>query len=183
MRIVSLLAVTAAMAVAAPAYAQTYVSGTQTFNSVGDQIGSNFDIVTLSSVSGTFTTPGLYDIYNVSFTVGTNATVAATTNGSFPNNSITIGGTPYTFAVPYTIAISSSDTLTFNPFTTTMGGLNFAFNLLSLSSGGATVTGVLRANVSAVPEPAAWAMMLFGFGAIGFAMRRRNAVRTSVSYG
>lgn len=30
---------------------------------------------------------------------------------------------------------------------------------------------------SAVPEPAAWAMMLLGFGAIGYAMRRRRSLR------
>lgn len=29
-------------------------------------------------------------------------------------------------------------------------------------------------TTSAVPEPATWAMMLFGFGAIGFGMRRRK---------
>jgi hypothetical protein len=29
---------------------------------------------------------------------------------------------------------------------------------------------------AAVPEPATWAMMLFGFGAIGYSMRRRRAV-------
>lgn len=29
-------------------------------------------------------------------------------------------------------------------------------------------------SVAAVPEPATWMMMLFGFGAIGFAMRRRS---------
>lgn len=30
------------------------------------------------------------------------------------------------------------------------------------------------ANIAAVPEPAAWALMLLGFGGIGFAMRRRR---------
>ena len=35
---------------------------------------------------------------------------------------------------------------------------------------------------SAVPEPATWAMMLMGFGAIGFAMRRRQKLTTRVSY-
>ena len=30
------------------------------------------------------------------------------------------------------------------------------------------------ANVGAVPEPATWATMLIGFGAVGFAMRRRK---------
>ena len=29
-------------------------------------------------------------------------------------------------------------------------------------------------NITAVPEPATWAMMLLGFGAVGFAMRRRR---------
>jgi hypothetical protein len=30
-------------------------------------------------------------------------------------------------------------------------------------------------NVAAVPEPGTWAMMLLGFGAIGFSMRRRRS--------
>lgn len=34
----------------------------------------------------------------------------------------------------------------------------------------------------AVPEPATWAMMLMGFGAIGAAMRRRRATTLRVSY-
>ena len=34
----------------------------------------------------------------------------------------------------------------------------------------------------AVPEPASWAMMILGMGAVGFAMRRRRNVRTTVSY-
>jgi len=36
-------------------------------------------------------------------------------------------------------------------------------------------------TLSAVPEPATWAMMLLGFGMVGFAMRKRN-VRTTVGY-
>ena len=34
----------------------------------------------------------------------------------------------------------------------------------------------------AVPEPATWAMMILGMGAVGFAMRRRQKVTTRVSY-
>nr|WP_223276762.1 PEPxxWA-CTERM sorting domain-containing protein [Sphingomonas daechungensis] len=30
--------------------------------------------------------------------------------------------------------------------------------------------------MAAVPEPATWAMMLFGFGAVGLSMRRRKAI-------
>ena len=35
----------------------------------------------------------------------------------------------------------------------------------------------------AVPEPAAWALFVLGFGALGFAMRRDRRARASVSYG
>ena len=44
-------------------------------------------------------------------------------------------------------------------------------------SGENSDTGVMEGSITieqAVPEPATWAMMLFGFGAIGFAMRRRK---------
>ena len=34
---------------------------------------------------------------------------------------------------------------------------------------------------SAVPEPATWAMMVFGFGMVGSTMRRRNAVRSGAT--
>jgi hypothetical protein len=34
--------------------------------------------------------------------------------------------------------------------------------------------GGVRASVGAVPEPGTWAMMLIGFGAVGFSIRRRK---------
>ena len=37
-------------------------------------------------------------------------------------------------------------------------------------------------STSGVPEPTTWAMMLVGFGLVGFAMRKRSNVRTTVSY-
>ena len=40
----------------------------------------------------------------------------------------------------------------------------------------------INTSTSAVPEPASWAMMILGMGAVGFAMRRRSKVRTAVSY-
>ena len=52
------------------------------------------------------------------------------------------------------------------------GTLNLAFESQANTgiTAGAAITGPLAA---AAPEPATWAMMLIGFGAIGFAMRRR----------
>lgn len=40
----------------------------------------------------------------------------------------------------------------------------------------------ITGDVGAVPEPATWAMMLLGFAGIGFAMRRRSKIKTTVAY-
>lgn len=40
----------------------------------------------------------------------------------------------------------------------------------------------VTAPISAVPEPATWGMMIFGVGMMGYAMRRRQKVRTTVSF-
>ncbi|MGK6323781.1 PEPxxWA-CTERM sorting domain-containing protein [Sphingomonas sp. DT-51] len=42
---------------------------------------------------------------------------------------------------------------------------------------GAVRLSSLRFSVASVPEPATWAMMILGFGAIGYAMRRRSVLR------
>lgn len=57
-------------------------------------------------------------------------------------------------------------------------GLALGSGTYTLSIGGTRgTTGSFGGNVAfqnAVPEPATWAMMLLGFGAVGFAMRRRR---------
>ncbi|WP_240047647.1 PEPxxWA-CTERM sorting domain-containing protein [Sphingomonas panacisoli] len=54
------------------------------------------------------------------------------------------------------------------------------------STAGSTNNTVSTFTVSratgAVPEPATWAMMLVGFGAVGGALRRRSKVATTVRY-
>ncbi|MEM8918449.1 MAG: PEPxxWA-CTERM sorting domain-containing protein [Pseudomonadota bacterium] len=48
-----------------------------------------------------------------------------------------------------------------------------------------SVAGIWRSDnttISAVPEPAAWAFMIFGFGAIGGAMRRYHKTNMKISY-
>lgn len=42
--------------------------------------------------------------------------------------------------------------------------------------------GSFSVDIGAVPEPATWALMILGFGAVGAAMRRKRAVRQSVRY-
>ena len=50
------------------------------------------------------------------------------------------------------------------------------FALTSIVSGRSTLT--ISEAVAAIPEPATWAMMIGGFGMIGFAARRRRASPT-----
>ncbi|URD60966.1 FxDxF family PEP-CTERM protein [Sphingomonas sp. KRR8] len=54
-----------------------------------------------------------------------------------------------------------------------------ASNVLTINGttfGDASYSGTLSFGMnSAVPEPATWALMLLGFGAVGFSMRRRNS--------
>lgn len=56
--------------------------------------------------------------------------------------------------------------------TTPGGSFTLQVNDVSVAAGGATQ--ILSGQLQAVPEPATWAMMLLGFGAIGMAMRRRR---------
>ncbi|MBN8808012.1 MAG: PEP-CTERM sorting domain-containing protein [Sphingomonas sp.] len=50
------------------------------------------------------------------------------------------------------------------------GNLNIGFQILG------------DATVAAVPEPAIWAMMMLGFGAMGYTLRRRAKVTTRVRF-
>jgi opacity protein-like surface antigen len=52
---------------------------------------------------------------------------------------------------------------------------NNTITVRGTARGDGAYSGVLTLGVSAVPEPATWAMMLVGFGAVGYSMRSRKA--------
>jgi len=53
-----------------------------------------------------------------------------------------------------------------------------SFNSANVTFGGAPNTAIdYSVTVSAAPEPATWALMILGFGAVGAAMRRRPVTR------
>ena len=86
---------------------------------------------------------------------------------SNPGNSIGFGGTG-----------SGTLALTFGSAQTSIVLDNFLDRYQGFSTtnilGGEVTSAVGRGTIPAVPEPGTWAMMLIGFGGIGYSMRRRR---------
>ena len=140
-----------------------------------------------------FITSGLSDIgpysYSLSFDLTGLDSSTASLSGLFASddsasvylNGILLASTPPAGFSVFTAFTASSGFL---------AGLN-TLNFATYNTGGpealgvANLTGSARAlsgTVPAVPEPGTWAMMLAGFGMIGFAARRRQSVKTSVRF-
>lgn len=134
----------------------------------------DLSLVSNGSISQTFDTlSGV--LYNVKFFLSGNpdgppviklADVQASGNALASYNFDRTGNSkPNMLWRPYTYQFTASGASTTLTFT---GGSGTAF--------GAALDNV---SVTAVPEPATWAMMIVGFGFAGFAMRRRQAARVS----
>jgi hypothetical protein len=89
----------------------------------------------------------------------------------------------YTVSNPYTLAGNGQNWFSGH---TTDGDMvsSISFTLSPTNSGVSSLEQVRLGGfgVSAVPEPATWAMMIGGFGLIGLATRRRRRTRTIVTY-
>ena len=59
-----------------------------------------------------------------------------------------------------------------NPIT--LDASTYTLTINGDNSGAGSLGGSITIRQAAVPEPSTWAMMLLGFGAVGFAMRRRR---------
>ncbi|MEO6716753.1 MAG: FxDxF family PEP-CTERM protein [Novosphingobium sp.] len=136
----------------------------------------------LFSESGTFAAPAGYSL------VGGTITSGPATGVGDPND-ITFGTT--TVGSPMTVTLNGTAfTLTSTGIfdTGTLGFISLLpTNTLSINgragaTGQGSYSGTLQFANRAVPEPAIWAMMLLGFGMIGFAMRRRPKFSTRVNF-
>lgn len=74
----------------------------------------------------------------------------------------------------FTIQNGNFDLATLNAIPLAAGATN-TLTITGQTFGDASLSGTLSfGTVAAVPEPGTWALMLLGFGAIGYSMRRRR---------
>ena len=78
------------------------------------------------------------------------------------------------FAGQSVSSIDGGATFTLFGVTLGAGGSPYGVSFDTTNSSGVTQTFNGNIHFTAVPEPATWAMMLLGFGAIGFSMRSRR---------
>ena len=116
---------------------------------------------------------------------------------SFTSNHFTLGFYPVTingitsnnnidFDINGSIGVAGLDLYGFTPYYS--GGtqvptfLAGSYSLLNFIESGAAPYKLTISQVAAVPEPASWAMLIFGFGAAGVAIRRTRATTLRVHY-
>ena len=154
--------------------ATTVTTDSSTYSGLGSTIGGIPDVVGLSSQTFNLTGPGIYNLFAVTFTAGFTGSDSVGNTGLLPASG-DFGGTSVPFDIAYALTIGPvTDNILLGGNSFTYGAYNFLINPLQLSSSGEGATGVLTATVSAVPEPATWLSLLFGFGMIGFALQRRQ---------
>lgn len=172
----ALAAVSAAALSAAPAYAAPTITFLST---VG---GPNFDQFIITgltpgasfNVSGAFANVEGYTLVAADFTT----TVIGTSDSNIDVVSATLNGV--NFAGNYLSADPSTETGNVGPLGALLVGNNLNFQGVAGKGNENTIAGNLR--WASVPEPSTWLMMMAGFGALGFALRRQKAATRRVNF-
>lgn len=135
------------------------------------------------TLTGTFTT-------NDAITQVTGINLSSTANGAFQattyNSVATIDSQllPNSFRLTVTSGATKQLQLTFSPSLTlagsAIGGNSFEAQQI-IGAGNRTITGTVGTQAAAVPEPATWGLMILGFGAVSYAMRRRQTIRFNLA--
>lgn len=188
-KLISSVVTLAAMAIAAPVSAATFAGNTTladpTYNRV---VSASTDLsgvgtaVHYQNVAFTVSTSGSYTfLMSAIEPVRWDTFLSLYSPGFVPTNAVTnlltsnddfgfIGESGFTYSL---LAGTSYSAVAAGYRNTDVGSYALAIN------GPGTVT---FGSTSAVPETATWAMMLAGFGMIGFAARRRASVTTTVRF-
>lgn len=159
-------AAVAALCAAMPASAAQYVFGFTTSTPLFGSAVSGSGTFTTSDTAMTVGGQTAYQILSITGSVNGSAIVAPTGNygNYFTTGPSFLDGTGTTF-----MTASGNRIVFFNQSS------NGIYRVNTFSPGSSNFVNATSSLVAPVPEPATWAMMLLGFGAIGFAMRRRSA--------
>lgn len=177
MRLTAKLLLTAAAFAAAPAaHAATFVPGSPNFTVIGNPFtGPVSAFYGNGGLSGAFT-----DMFT--FTIGANglgsgsiATSSAGGPTSVNFSSVVFNNGTTNYAVTIAGGLGSLSGIPI-----TAGTLN-TLTVMGTGGGNGSYGGNLSFVADAVPEPATWALLMLGFGAMGLMIRRRKQ-QTSVSY-
>jgi hypothetical protein len=168
-------AAAAAFALAAPA------SAALTINQDPDPCTTaapvcNFDFSGVVSAAGMFSEAGSFTLPDQGALSGVVTSINVGGNGNIDFTRIYLAGPGGPIDFDLETGILDIGTL----INSGISGGTFTLNVVGTADGPSSFSGDL--TFSAVPEPGTWALMIIGFGAIGFAMRRRKDVTTSVRY-
>ena len=164
----NILTFTAASAIALLASSSAYAS-TVLFNIAGpDAISFTVE----QSPTPDFFTSNLFTVNGIPVTINGNASNAAVT---FNDREFDVGNFQFIARIPYYSDGTKTPTFLTNSYALD-GALLSDFGV---SHGKYNLT---ISQVAAVPEPASWAMLIFGFGAAGVAIRRTRATTLRVHY-
>lgn len=135
--------------------------GTNIFAAFGGGNGSSGTVsTTLSTVANL--------LYTLTFDYGS----LAGNSGANDALSVTINGVTTVYPTSSSLNLANAFQSASIDFLGTGGNVLISFT----SAGAPNVDAILdNVTISAVPEPATWALMILGFGAVGYAARRRRA--------
>lgn len=166
--------VLAAAAFASMIFGATSANAAKTFNLSGVTFSDG------STVTGSFTTNDAVSAVT-NYSIATSGFLAQTytqANGFASINSSSLSFTAYGFIFDQVLRLDLSRALSTSGASVT-GGSESVFILSRSVANGGTVS---LSTTPAVPEPATWALMILGMGAVGFAMRRRKIVNMTIRF-
>ena len=165
------LATFAAMTFSMPAHAAQFAFSFTTSQALFGPTVSGSGTFTTSDTPMTVAGQTAYQVLSITGQVNNVAINAPT--GSYGNYFTT--GPSFLDGTGTTFLLSNGGRVTF--FNQSSNGL---YRVNTFSPGSSNFVNATSSPVAAVPEPTTWAMMLLGFAAIGFAMRRRPRPRLAV---